>query len=150
MTDLALNMDKGLYVIQMPYTPSMETLHVITSCLNQNEEERISIEDLAANPFFFEENYSPHYMNDSSREGSSYERSSLKSGYEIRSNSAWVKNNRERDNSTFSNHNSVRSSSFKLVLNSKNSTFTRRLNETLSRGFLASPRGETMTTTVYQ
>lgn len=150
MTDLALNLDKGLYVIQMPYTPSMETLHVITSCLNQSEEERISIEDLAAYPFFFEENYSPHYMNDSSREESSYERSSLKSGYEIRSNSAWVKNNRERDNSTFSNHNSVISSSFKLVLNSKNSTFTRRLNETLSRGFLASPRGETMTTTVYQ
>ncbi len=37
-----------------------------------------------------------------------------------------------------------------MVLNSKDSTFTKRLNETLSKGFMPSPRGETMTTTIFQ
>lgn len=148
MTELARNMGTGLYLIQMPYRPCMETLHVITSCLNQNEDERISIEELAEYPFFFDENYSPHYMNESSREGSSVDRSSMRSTHKYRSNSGGINNNRGRGNSTLSN-NGVSSSSFKMVLNSKDSTFTRRLNETLSRGFLASPRGETMTTTIY-
>jgi hypothetical protein len=130
----------------MQYRPSMETLHIITSCLNQNEDERISIEELADNPFFADDNYSPHYMNESSREGSSVDRSSIRSTHKYRSNSNGMTSNRARGNSSLSNSNS----SFKMVLNSKDSTFTRRLNETLSRGFLASPRGETMTTTIFQ
>lgn len=84
-------------------------------------------------------------MNESSREGSSVDRSSMRSTHKYRSNSNGLAK-RVRGNSSLSNSNS----SFKMVLNSKDSTFTRRLNETLSRGFLASPRGETMTTTIYQ
>ena len=85
-------------------------------------------------------------MNESSREGSSVDRSSMRSTHKYRSNSSGLAKNKGRGNSSLGNTNS----SFKMVLNSKDSTFTRRLNETMSRGFLASPRGETMTTTIYQ
>ncbi len=63
--------------MQMPYRPSMEVLQVITACLNQNEDERITIEELAENSYFFEEGYLPHYLNEGGGCGG-YERSTFR------------------------------------------------------------------------
>jgi len=68
MESLAKSMSNGFYVMQMQYRPCMEALHVVTSCLNANEDERISIEELSEYPYFFEEEYLPHYLNDGSRD----------------------------------------------------------------------------------
>lgn len=119
MSDLAQCMTNGFYVMQMPYRPSMEALQVISGCLNQNEDERFSIEELAENPYFFEESYLPHYLNESVGGGGS-ERSTI------------------RSSQTFQVNGTNRSSSgnrpgFKMVMSSKDATFTKRLNETLSR-----------------
>lgn len=50
--------------MQMPYKPSLEVLHIITSCLNQNEDERVTIDELADHPYLIEEGYTPHYLNE--------------------------------------------------------------------------------------
>lgn len=34
MSELEKNLQNGLYVMQLPYRPSVESLHIITSCLN--------------------------------------------------------------------------------------------------------------------
>ena len=62
MSELEKNLQNGLYVMQLPYRPSVESLHIITSCLNQNEDERISIEELSELPYLFEVGYEPHIM----------------------------------------------------------------------------------------
>jgi 3,4-dihydroxy-2-butanone 4-phosphate synthase len=85
----------------------------ITDFANQHGLQVISIEELAENPFFADENYSPHYMNESSREGSSVDRSSIRSTHKYRSNSNGLSANRARGNSSLTNSNS---SSFNLTI----------------------------------
>jgi len=124
MDSLAKSMSNGFYIMQMPYRPCMEAMHVITGCLHQNEEERVSIEELSENPYFFEEGYFPHYVNDGSSRDDQTDRSSIRSstrGGGARSTSG----NRK---------------SFKMVLTSKDSTFTKRLNDTISKYSTLSPR----------
>ena len=131
MESLAKSMSNGFYVMQMQYMPCMEALHVVTSCLNANEDERISIEELSEYPYFFEEDYLPHYLNDGSRDDQS-ERSSIRSS---------------RAGSITARSTSGNRKGFKMVLTSKDSSFTKRLNETISKASLLSPRLGTETTT---
>ncbi len=134
MENLARSMGNGFYVMQMPYRPCMEALHVITRCLNQNEDERVSIEELSEYPYFFEEGYLPHYLNDgSSSDGNQTERSS--------SISTATRGGLGTARSTSGNRRS-----FKMVLTSKDSSFSKRLNETISKASILSPRIGTETT----
>jgi len=123
-------MSNGFYVMQMKYRPSMEVLHVITSCLHANEDERVSIDELAEYPYFFEEDYLPHYLNDGSRDDQT-ERSSVRSS---------------RGGSQTARSTSGNRKTFKMVLTSKDSSFTKRLNETISKASMLSPRLGTETT----
>ena len=109
----------------------MEALHIITSCLNANEDERVSIEELAEYPYFFDDEYMPHYLNDGSRDEPT-ERSSIRSS---------------RAGSLTARSGSGNRKTFKMVLTSKDSTFSKRLNETISKAFMLSPRLGTEATT---
>ena len=104
---------------------------MITSCLNANEDERVSIEELAEYPYFFEDDYMPHYLNDGSRDDQT-ERSSIRSS---------------RAGSLTARSTSGNRKNFKMVLTSKDSTFSKRLNETISKASMLSPRLGTETTT---
>ena len=114
----------------MQYRPSMEALHVITSCLHANEDERVSIDELADYPYFFEEDYLPHYLNDGSRDEYT-ERKSFRSSRGGNQTARSTSGNRK---------------TFKMVLTSKDSSFTKRLNETISKASMLSPRLGTETT----
>ncbi len=102
----------------MPYRPCMEALYVITSCLSQNEDERMSIEELSEYSYFFEEGYLPHYLNENGGGGGS-ERSTIRNSQHILGDTI--------------RSNSINHSNFKMVLSSKDTTFTKRLNEKLSQ-----------------
>ena len=120
MSQLAKNLQNGFYIMKMPYKPSMEALHVLTSCLNQNEDERVSIEELAENPYFAQEGYLPHYLNESSAQQNSTGSDQI---YTSRSLSPV-------DDRSYSG---PRRGSFNMVLSSKDSRFTKRLSETLTK-----------------
>jgi len=114
MDQLEKNLHNGLYVVQMPVKPSLEALHLLSSCLNQNEDERASIDDLSELPYLFEIGYLPHYAtaaNDSTvtlhrSSSTDYHRASLGRNTPAH---------------------------FKLTLSSRDSQFTKQLTATLNK-----------------
>ena len=124
--------------MELPYRPCMETLQVLTSCLNQDEDERVSIDELVEHPYFFNDSYLPHYLNESQRDGSSAERSTYRGS---RANSSPLSRRGGNPQQT----------SFKMVLSSKDSTFSKRLSDSLqklTKSGVVPTRGTTMTTTM--
>lgn len=119
MRDLEKNLHNGFYVMQLPYRPSVESLHIITGCLNQNEDERISIEELSELPFLYETGYMPHYLNDAVNPTTD----SLIDCKKLR-----------RSNTSETRGGLInKTRAFKMVLSSRDSRFSKQLSMTLAR-----------------
>lgn len=61
MSELGKNLNHGFYTLELKKRPSLECLQILTGCLNQNEDERISILDLCDHPYLSAD-YEPHSL----------------------------------------------------------------------------------------
>jgi len=103
----------------MPEKPSLEALHLLSCCLNQNEDERASIEEISELPYLFEVGYLPHYATAANDQTVILHRSSSANYHSTQRQSLGRSSGKQQQ--------------FKMTLSSRDSQFTKQLSATLNK-----------------